>query len=97
MQHLLTFTTGLARAPSGPCHQPSPARVSLMVPVTSWVQTVRTFNRGAFVGITRKTLSLFTLGLIDFRSDKERTASYTKALRRQSRKQTKLLREQGRM
>jgi len=41
------------------------------------------------MGITRKTLSVLTFGLIDFRSDKERTARYTKQLRDESRKARK--------
>lgn len=45
------------------------------------------------MGFIRKTLSISTLGLIDFRSDKERTAAYAKGTRRQARKQTKLLEE----
>jgi hypothetical protein len=48
------------------------------------------------MGLTRKTMSVLTLGLVDFRSDKERTAAYTKAARKEARRQTKLLREQVR-
>jgi hypothetical protein len=33
------------------------------------------------VGITRKTLSILTAGIIDFRSDKERIARYTRQTR----------------
>jgi hypothetical protein len=40
------------------------------------------------MGATRKLLSMCTLGLVDFRSDKERIA-------RSTRKQAKLLREQN--
>jgi len=36
-------------------------------------------------------LSVTTLGLVDFRSDKERAAAYAKATKRQAKKQTKLL------
>ncbi|AKY03594.1 hypothetical protein FDI81_gp63 [Streptomyces phage Hydra] len=49
------------------------------------------------MGITRKTLSLTTFGLIDFRSDKERTAAYAKATKKQAKKQTKLLKEQAKI
>lgn len=47
------------------------------------------------MGITRKMLSVSTLGLVDFRSDKERTAAYTKEQAKQARKQTKLLKQQA--
>ena len=47
------------------------------------------------MGLTRKTMSLFTMGAVDFRSDKERTAAYTKGVRHQARKQTRIL-KQGR-
>lgn len=47
------------------------------------------------MGLTRKITSVFTLGLVDFRSAKDRTAAHTKAIRRQSKKQTRLLREQA--
>lgn len=42
----------------------------------------------------RKTMSLSTLGLIDFRSDKERIAAYTKSTKRQVKKQTKMMKQQ---
>jgi hypothetical protein len=45
------------------------------------------------VGLIRKTLSVTTLGAVDFRSDKERTAAYTKATRKEARKQTKLMQQ----
>ncbi|PRY63746.1 hypothetical protein BCF74_101146 [Knoellia remsis] len=45
------------------------------------------------MGITRKTMSVFTLGAVDFRSDKERTAAYTKATKKQAKKQTKLMKK----
>jgi hypothetical protein len=48
------------------------------------------------MGLTRKTMSLFSMGAVDFRSDKERTAAYTRGIRRQSRKQTKILKQQSR-
>lgn len=54
------------------------------------------FNQGreTIVGLIRKTMSLSSLGLVDFRSDKERTAAYTKATKKQTKKQTKLLKQQ---
>jgi hypothetical protein len=47
------------------------------------------------VGLIRKTMSLGTAGLVDFRSDKERTAAYTKAAKKEARKQTLLMRQQA--
>src|SRR4051812_19001032 len=47
------------------------------------------------MGITRKLLSVSTLGLVDFRSDKERTAAYTKATRKAARRQVVLLEQQN--
>jgi hypothetical protein len=47
------------------------------------------------VGITRKLLSVSTLGLVDYRSDKERTAAYTKKAARQAKEQTKLMKQQA--
>lgn len=41
-------------------------------------------------------MSVSTVGLVDFRSDKERTAAYTAATKKESKKQTKLLKEQTR-
>jgi hypothetical protein len=49
------------------------------------------------MGLFRKTTSLFTMGAIDWRSDKERTAAYARGVRHQARKQTKLLKQQSRM
>jgi hypothetical protein len=47
-------------------------------------------TKGSLVmGMTRKVLSVCTLGLIDFRSDKERTARYTKQTRDAARAQAK--------
>lgn len=37
-----------------------------------------------------------TLGAVDYRSDKERTAAYTKGMRKEARKQTELMKQQGR-
>lgn len=45
------------------------------------------------MGLIRKTSSVLTFGLIDFRSDKERTARYTKRSSKEAVKQTELLRE----
>jgi hypothetical protein len=47
------------------------------------------------VGITRKLMSVSTLGLVDYRSDKERTAAYTKAAKKEAKKQTKIMRDQA--
>ena len=47
------------------------------------------------MGITRKLLSVHTAGLVDFRSDKERTAAHTKAAKKEARKQTQLMRQQA--
>ena len=46
------------------------------------------------LGITRKFLSLSTFGLVDWRSDKERTAAYARGTRKhawRTAKQTKKL------
>lgn len=48
------------------------------------------------MGLIRKTISMGTLGAVDFRSDKERTAAYTKAAKKEAKKQTKIMREQAR-
>lgn len=45
------------------------------------------------MGLTRKMMSMSTVGLVDFRSDKERTAAYTKALKNEAKAQTKLLKK----
>lgn len=47
------------------------------------------------MGITRKLMSVSTLGLVDYRSDKERTAAYTKAAKKEAKKQTKIMRDQA--
>lgn len=44
------------------------------------------------MGLFRKTLSVSSFGLIDFRSDKERTARYTRQMRDEQRRQTAMLR-----
>lgn len=41
------------------------------------------------MGMIRKTISVCTLGLVDFRSDKERTARYTRQTRNAAREQAK--------
>jgi len=46
------------------------------------------------MGLFRKVSSLSTIGLVDFRSDKERTAANTKRSAREARKQTDELRRQ---
>ena len=43
------------------------------------------------MGLFRKTTSLFTIGAVDWRSDKERVAAYGRGTRRRARKQTKIL------
>lgn len=47
------------------------------------------------VGLFRKMTSVSTLGMVDFRSDKERTAAYTKAAKKEAKKQTKIMRDQA--
>ena len=42
------------------------------------------------MGFLRKTLSLGSGGLVDFRSDKERTAAYTRRTRKEAIRQTLL-------
>ncbi len=46
------------------------------------------------MGLFRKIASVSTAGAVDFRSDKERTAAYTKEAMKQAKKQTKLMKEQ---
>ena len=46
------------------------------------------------MGLIRKAMSVGTIGLIDFKSDKERIASNTKESAKQAKQQTKALREQ---
>ncbi len=45
------------------------------------------------MGAIRKTFSVLTFGLIDFRSDKERTARYTKKSSKEAAKQTELMQQ----
>jgi large subunit ribosomal protein L7/L12 len=49
----------------------------------------------AGMGLIRKMMSVSSLGAVDFRSDKERTAAYTKAAMREAKKQTELQRQQA--
>jgi hypothetical protein len=46
------------------------------------------------MGLIRKTISVSTFGLVDFRSDKERAARYAKQQRDEAKEQTKLMKEQ---
>lgn len=48
------------------------------------------------MGFTRKFLSLGTVGLIDFRSDKERNAAYARGTRKHTRKAAKAAEQQAR-
>jgi large subunit ribosomal protein L7/L12 len=47
------------------------------------------------MGLIRKMMSVSTGGGVDFRSDKERTAAYTKAAMKEAKKQTQLMRQQA--
>lgn len=47
------------------------------------------------MGMMRKLMSGSTGGLVDWRSDKERTAAYTKAAKNQAKKQTRLMAQQA--
>ncbi|WP_328856933.1 DUF2510 domain-containing protein [Williamsia herbipolensis] len=47
------------------------------------------------MGFTRKLMSVTSMGLVDYRSDKERTAAYTRGVRKQARKQTKIMKNQA--
>lgn len=49
------------------------------------------------MGITRKTLSVFTLGLIDFRSDKERAARSARLTKRAAKEHNRLLKQQNKI
>ena len=49
------------------------------------------------MGVTRKTLSVFSFGLIDFRSDKERIARSTRKADKGIQEQNRLLAEQNRL
>ena len=45
------------------------------------------------MGLIRKALSVSTVGMIDFRSDKERVARSARLTKRYTKKQTKMLRD----
>lgn len=47
------------------------------------------------MGLFRKMASASTLGAIDFKSDKERTATYTKKAAKEAKEQTKIMRQQA--
>ena len=47
------------------------------------------------MGLIRKMMSVSSMGAVDFRSDKERTAAYTKAAMKEAKKQTELQRQQA--
>lgn len=49
------------------------------------------------MGIFRKVTSMGTAGLVDFRSDKERTARYTKGSKKEAKKQTAIMQQQLRL
>lgn len=49
------------------------------------------------MGLIRKVTSMGTAGLVDFRSDKERTAKYTKASKKEGRRQTAIMQQQLRL
>ncbi len=49
------------------------------------------------MGLIRKTMSMSTGGLIDFRSDKERIARSTRQAKNEAKKQTALLKQQNRI
>jgi len=49
----------------------------------------------AGMGLIRKMMSVSSMGVVDFRSDKERTAAYTKAAMKEAKKQTELQRRQA--
>lgn len=47
------------------------------------------------MGVIRKSMSMTTLGLVDWKSDKERIASSARKTKRAARKTNKLLKEQN--
>lgn len=49
------------------------------------------------MGLIRKTMSMGTAGLVDFRSDKERIARSSKQTARAAKEQAKLMEEQNRL
>jgi hypothetical protein len=50
-------------------------------------------TKGETVGLFRKALSVSTIGAVDFRSDKERTAAYTKQTMKEAKKQTGMMKQ----
>lgn len=44
------------------------------------------------MGLIRKAMSVSTLGAVDMRSDKERTAAYAKSTKKQAKAQTRIMR-----
>lgn len=46
------------------------------------------------MGLFRKAMSVSTLGAVDMRSDKERTAAYSKSTMKENKKQTALMRQE---
>lgn len=49
------------------------------------------------MGVIRKTMSLSTMGLVDFKSDKERMAASARKTKRATKKTNKLLEEQNKL
>ncbi|WLW38524.1 hypothetical protein [Streptomyces phage Vanseggelen] len=49
------------------------------------------------MGVTRKTMSLFSAGLVDWKSDKERMAASARKTKRAAKKTNKLLKEQNKI
>ena len=49
------------------------------------------------MGVIRKTMSMSTLGLVDWKSDKERIAASTRKTKKAVKKNNRLLEEQNRL
>lgn len=49
------------------------------------------------MGLTRKSLSIFTIGAVDFRSDKERMAAHAKGTKHAVKRQTKAIKRGNRV
>lgn len=49
------------------------------------------------MGVIRKSTSIFTLGLVDYRSDKERAARSSRLTKRAVKKNNKLLKKQNKL
>ena len=49
------------------------------------------------MGVLRKVISINTVGLVDFKSDKERTANSTRRGMKATKKTNKLLKEQNKI